>query len=1056
MKFYFLFKGKESPYTLNQIKQALKMSLLVMLVPILIIIPSGAVSAGNSFLSVIRNHSVAEVTGKVKDDKGQGLPGASIKVKRTNAAVTTDNDGDFKLTNVEGNDILVVSFVGYLTAEIPVNNQTSIIITLKDNAQTLDETVIVGYGTQKRNQVSGAVSSINYDQTLQNRPITNIGQAIAGNASGITASQAGGQPGRDGTVLRIRGVGTLNNSDPLILIDGVVGSLTNVNPNDVASISILKDAASSAIYGSRAANGVVLVTTKRGKSGKTVINYNGYYGIQNATNLFEPVSDYATYMETMNRIQKSDNPANANLFQPSTIDAWRNATDRTLYPNTNWMEELFQQGSIAKHNLSIAGGSEKTSFYLSGAYSQNNGIMKSTDVKKYELRLNLDHQVSKKIKVGVNLAATWQDTNEPFDVSTLLNNASNATPGTTPKMVVDGEVRYGGRNTADESAEVVNPTQYTETWFYPQTRQNVFAKAYGEFQILDNLKFQANGGVDYNNNIEKQYKYGGAPTNLWNFQTMQLVQNNASLPAPMQQRNDNSLGLTFYSTLNYQPKIGEDHKLSILGGMSYEKYNSAFFLGYIQDFPSNETWELGSGLASPRVGGSSSGSSLLSYFGRADYTYKDKYILEANFRYDGSSRFAPDNRWGLFPSFSTAWRLSEEDFFKQLNIPQISNIKLRASWGRLGNQNIDLYQFLNLYSAGQNYNFGNTISAGLAPTALSNPSITWETTTSTDLGAEFGFFDNRLTLSTTWYNRKASDVLVRLPLSSLYGGLTAPFQNVGVVQNRGWEFDAGYRNNIGQLSYAFNGNLTINTNKVLKFQGDPNVIQSVANQSIIKVGESINALYGYESVGIFQNQAEIDAWAKQKPTGTNKPGDLKYRDVNGDKVIDASDRVIIGNVVPKYAYGFSAEFGYKGFNLHLMFQGVGKVSRYYQNLWYTSAIRYRRAINSDFLDAWTPQNPNTTVPRLTLETNGDNVVASSYWVQNASFLRLKDAQLAYTLPAKFFAKTFVSSVQLYANGQNLFTKTDFRGLDPETASPTQARIEYPNVRIYTFGLNVSF
>lgn len=997
------------------------------------------------------------VKGKVTDEKGQPLPGATVKIKGNSTAAVTDINGDFLLREVSNNDVIVVTFLGFVTAEVPVNNQTEFTIALKEETKGLNEVVVVGYGTQKKVNLSGSVSTISYDQELQNRPITSIGQAIAGNASGITVSQASGQPGRDGTVLRIRGVGTLNNSDPLILIDGVVGSLNTVNPNDIASISVLKDAASAAIYGSRAANGVVLVTTKRGKAGKTVTNYNSYYGIQESTNLFKPVSDYATYMETMNKIQKADNPNNASKFSQSTIDAWRNATDRVLYPNTNWVQEIFGQGSMQKHNISVNGGSEKTRFYLSGAYLGNKGIMQSTKLDEYSLRLNLDHQVSEKVKIGGNLSSNWRGIEEPFDIATLLNYSSNSTPGMTPKMVTNGVTRYGGRNTNEESADISNPLSYIETWFYPQKQQNYFAKLYTEIELIKDLKFQVNGSVNFVNDLSKKYKLSGEIQNLWNFQTNQVTQDNSSVPSQLSQSNESNLGLTFYSTLNYNKQISENHHMDVLVGISRETNKNEWFSAGNQTFPSNDTWELNAGLSQPIVSGNSTDYALSSYFSRINYDFKEKYLFEANLRYDGSSRFAEGKRWGLFPSFSSAWRVSEEEFFKNVSLLSfIDDVKIRGSWGQLGNQNIGLYQYMDLYNAGQNYILGNTITSGIAPTALSNPDITWETTTTTNFGTDILLFKNRLNFTFEWFNRKTNDVLVRLPLSSLYGALTPPYQNVGIVQNRGWEVELGYKNNIKGINYSIGGNITSVDNKVLKFQGDPSVIQSVGNNSIIRQGESINSIYGYQAVGVFKNQAEIDGWAKQKSSGTNKPGDLKYLDINGDNVINGNDRMVIGNVIPKYSYGLTAEASYKGFNLNVLFQGISKVDRYYQNLWYTSAIRARRQINSHFLNAWSPENPDSDIPRLTSDTNGDNVQASSFWVQNSSFLRLKDAQIGYTLPSKILQKAFVSSIQVYANGQNLFTSTKFNGLDPETASSTNALLEYPNVRILTFGINASF
>lgn len=996
------------------------------------------------------------VRGRVLNQKGEPLAGVTVSVKHSRKVVSTNENGEFTLSDVDANATLEFTGVSIEPYETKLNGRTELSLTLATKVNKLNEVVIVGYGTQKKVNLSGSVATVNYDQELRNRPITDVSQALSGTASGVNISQTTGQPGHGGAVVRIRGVGTLNNSDPLVLVDGVVGSLNNLNPNDVANITVLKDAASASIYGSRAANGVILVTTRRGKSGKTTINYNGYAGIEKATHLFKPVTDYVTYMNLINRLNKSDNPGNADLFKPATIDAWKNATDRTLFPNTNWMDYIFQQGNITNQNLSISSGNEKTNFYLSMNYQGENGIMETTHGKKYSLRLNLDHKLSEKVKVGANVAAYYNKVDEPYDVTTLLYYSSNSTPGETPYMIKDGVLKYGGRNTVDESNNAINPLQYQHTWFYPQTGQYSFGKLFGQWNILKDLSWDVNGSAEIYNYQSKQYKLSGAIQNLWNFQTNTVTVNNANVPSVLLQGNGNSLYLTFYSTLHYTHTFGDAHHLTLLAGTSREKYTKQSNTGSIQGFPSNNTWELNAGLSQPLVTGTSVGNTLSSYFGRVNYDYKGKYILEGNLRYDGSSRFAPNNRWGTFPSFSAAWRVSQEEFFKALNLSFVDEFKIRGSWGKLGNQNITDYQYMNLYSAGLNYIFGNALASGLAPTALSNPNITWESTTTSDVGADITLLKQRLDLTFDWYNRKTSDILVPLPLSSLYGGLTAPYQNIGIVRNRGWEISLNYRDKAGDIDYAIGGNLSYNDNKVLYFQGNPNVIQSNGNNSIIKQGLPINALYGYVTAGTFKNQDDIDKWAKQKLSGSNKPGDLKYMDLKKDNLIDGNDRTFLGSVIPKYTYGFNAEVGYKGVVLSVLFQGVGGVKRFYQNLWYTSAVRAGREINSYFLNAWSTDNPNSNIPRLTTDNNGDNTQASSFWVQDASYLRVKNLQLSYTLPAKWIKRTFVSGLQIYANAQNPFTWTKYNGLDPETGNATDYQIENPNVRILSLGVNASF
>jgi TonB-linked SusC/RagA family outer membrane protein len=992
------------------------------------------------------------LTGTVKDAQGTTLPGVTVGIKHTSIGAVTGADGKFHL-NVSDKDTLVLSFVGFNRKEVAVNKQGDLKIMLEASATSLNETVVVGYGVQKKINLSGAVTSVNFDKTMQSRPVTDLSTALSGMAPGVSVSQASGQPGRENATIRIRGVGTLNNADPFILVDGIESSMSDVNMADVESISVLKDAAAAAIYGSRAANGVVLISTKKGKKGKTTVSYNGYYGVQKASRLFSTVSDYATYMQLMNRIAVSDNPSNTLPFKQATIDSWKNATDRTLFPNTDWMGVMFDQGNMTGHTVSVSGGSDKTTYYMSLDYLHNAGIMKNTSQDRYMMRINADHEISKKIKVGVNVALTWKDRKEPQDVGTLLTNAASTTPGMTPKITDANGTRYGGRNTDDENAQLDNPLQYIETWNRPNRQQRTFAKVYGEWSIIDGLKFQLNGAADYFNTAQKSYALAGAIQNRWNFQKNVVAQPLEQQPASLAQMDSTNLHLTYFATLNYTKNLGTDHHFNVLAGMSSESVKGTLLTASVQNFPTNNTWELGAGLEQPKVGGTSDLYKIISYFGRINYDYKNKYLLEANLRRDGSSKFRSGLQYGTYPSFSAAWRLIEEPFIKEVIPAWINNVKVRASWGKLGNDRIPLYSFMNLYAAGQNYSYGGSIAAGLAPTTMANPDITWEKTTSSNLGIDANLFNDHFNVTFDVFNRHTSDILVKLGLSSLYGGLTPPYQNVGVVDNKGWELSMGYNNNAGDFRYGVSGNVSNINNKVVKFQG--NTIGPLSGASVIKEGWSIGSLYGLQVAGIFQNDADVAAWARQRTAGLNKPGDFKFVDMNDDKVVNGNDRINMGNTIPNWYFGLNLNAGYKGFDLSLLFQGVGGVKRYYQDNWYTSGIRAGREINADFLNAWTPENPNTNIPRLTSAANTDNTQANTFWVQDASFVRLKNIQLSYTIPKKVFRST-LQSIRVYVNAQNAFTWTKFKGLDPEVSDYTQPGIQYPNVRVITGGVNVIF
>ncbi|HVI43256.1 MAG TPA: TonB-dependent receptor [Chitinophaga sp.] len=994
------------------------------------------------------------LTGTVKDAQGAALPGVTVGVKHAATGTVTGPDGKFKV-NASEKDTLVFSFLGFNRKEVAVNRSTNFSVLLESSSTSLNETVVVGYGVQKKINLSGAVTSVNFDKTMQSRPVTDLSTALSGMAPGVSISQASGQPGRESATIRIRGVGTLNNANPLVIVDGIESNMSDVNMADVESVSVLKDAAAGAIYGSRAANGVVLITTKKGKKGKTTVSYNGYYGVQKATRLFDMVSDYATYMELMNRIAVADNPGNAKPFKQATIDSWRNATDRVLYPNTDWMDVMFGQGNLTGHTVSVSGGSDKTSYYMSLDYLHNNGIMKNTNQDRYMVRLNADHEISKKIKIGANIALTWKDRKEPQDVNTLLSFAASTSPGTTPKIVDATGTRYGARNTDDENGQLDNPLQYIETWNRPNRQQRTFAKLWGEWNIVDGLKFQLNGAADYFNSAQKSYALAGPIQNRWNFQKNVIVQQLDQQPATLEQLDSTNLRLTYFATLNYMKDFGDGHHINVLLGNSAESEKGTYMMASVMNFPTNETWELSAGSEQPKVAGTTYRSNRYSFFGRINYDYKGKYLLEANLRRDASSYFAPGKQWGTYPSFSAAWRLTEEPFIKSFMPAWVNNLKLRGSWGQLGNDRISPFQFLYLYSSGLNYSYAGKLVPGLAPTDMANPDIRWETSNSTNLGLDANLFNDHFTLNFDVFKRRTTDILVRLELSSLYGGLTPPYQNVGIVENKGLELNLAYNNRVGNFTYGVSGNVSYINNEVVQYQPNPEAIGTLGGAAVLRKGWSIGSLYGYQVDGIFQSDDEIAKWAKQRTSGTNKPGDFRYVDVNNDGVINGSDRVNLGNTIPKWYYGLNLNAGYKGFELALLFQGVGDVKRFYQDSWYTSGIRSGREINTEFLNAWTPDNRNTNIPRLTSSGNTDNTQASSFWVQDASFLRLKNIQLSYTIPKHVFKST-IQNIRVYMNAQNVFTWTKFKGLDPEVGDYTRAGIQYPNVRIITGGVNVTF
>lgn len=982
---------------------------------------------------------VESVKGKlIASAGGLPLPGVNVIVKGTNNGTTTDIDGSFVLKNVSPKSVLVFSFLGYKTQEISVNNQKNLVIRLTEDSAKLEEVVVRAFGSQKKANLTGSISTVKLDDAV-NRPITNATQALAGKASGVVVTQNTGQPGADQATIRIRGTGTLGNSNPLVIVDGLTGSLSDVNAADIESITILKDAASAAIYGSRAANGVVLVTTKAGKQGEFKVNYDGYSGIQVATRKKDYVTNSAQFMELYNLALFNESPTSAPAYSAADINKFRNGTDPYLYPNTDWQDVLYRQAQISSHNLSVRGGGDKTTYSFSVGHIDQKGVLLGTDTKNYSARLNLDTKISDKFSYSLKLSGRHDVTNSPITGSgTVIGWADRALPMQSPRLA-DGRYTYpwiGFQSATQPLAGALEGDNRTEY-------EKLTANLSGEYEFIKGLKLKGTFGMDNYNNLNDVFRPQIdliKPTDL-SVYNLSVGGNPLSAGRSYSTRRD----ITFLTTLNYKKTFAEHHSFDVLGGFSQESRKYKDLSGYKEGLPSNALQEISAGSLNPQAYGSSTDFGLQSFFGRVNYDFDGRYLFEANLRYDGSSNFGKGNKWGTFPSVSAGWNISKEAFMK--NVGFIDNLKLRASWGELGNQAIDPGQYSSIYNLGQQYSYGGVLAGGAAQTNLSNPNITWETSAQTDFGLDMAIFKGKLEVVADYYKKETTGILRPTTISSVVGGLAPPLVNLASVENKGFEFLINHKNNFGDFKYNVSFNFTTNDNQVTKIEAP-----QIGTYSRLAEGSSINEFYMIKMAGIFQNAAEVTAHGAQP---TAKPGDVKFEDFNKDGRIDDSDKQAVGQSLPKYTYGFDLSASYKGFDFSMLWVGVegeSAITEEEQKPFFNNA-----GISKFWVEnSWTPENPNNKYPRLVRSSNYLNNAwrTSSFILQDASFLRMKNIQLGYSLPDAFLKKTHIKKFRVYLNATNPITITKYRGLDPEKDA-FGGRGAYSNVQVYSLGLNLS-
>jgi TonB-linked SusC/RagA family outer membrane protein len=1002
------------------------------------------------------------ITGTVKDDKGSPLAGAVVKIKGTTQQTATDNNGRFTIPVPGPEAVLEFSYVGFDAAEETVGQRKQIAVTMTPSGGKLDDIVVVGYGTQKKRDLTGAIATVGAAE-LNKRVATDPTQLLQGKLPGLSLTQGSGEAGNENFVLRIRGLGTNSSagSSPLVIVDGLPGSLSNLDPQNIESITLLKDAASAAIYGTRAANGVILVTTKQGTNGKFQLSYDVNVGIAKPTALPKNlVYNSATYMEMWN--QAATNSGYPNKFTQAQIDAYKNPSDPNLYPNVNWLNLLMRTVVTQTHHVGMTGGRNGTTFNMGLGYVDQPDIMIGFSYKKYNLQFNLNSKINDWATVGGSMTFNYgRRLYTSRGSQDQFLSALSQSPMYGPKLP-DGSGRYVNSVYPSVQTPNKNPIAIAENALVNNTDYYFQNNIYINIKLLKGLEWRTSGGFNYDyqktNDFKPviyQYNWFAGPNDLpertldVNGQGMVVTDNNYIYPVG-------------YSQLTYSKEIA-GHNFKLLAGTQAE-YNKTQALSASRNTPfsSNILTEINAGpTASQLTSGTSSEWSLRSYYGRLNYDYQGKYLFEANARYDASSRFPSAYKWALFPSVSAGWVLSREKFME--DIDWLNNLKVRGSWGRLGNQNISNYPYQLVYSNLNAYNnniqyaysfSGNSLNSGAALNALTDQNIHWENTRVVDAGIDFTIFQ-RLNVTVDWYNKLTYDILAQ-PAIPAYIGLTGPTINNGKMRNTGIEASAQYNGKVADVSYSVGGTIQANKNTLVKY-GAPQI--NTGNNTINQEGQPYGSFYMYKYAGIFQSVDDINKWAKQ-PYNV-QPGYLKFEDVDGNGVIDANDRVIVPGVFPKFEYSFNASASWKNFDVSIfMYGSYGQ--KIYANGWGVQPFNQGSPPTYDWLNAWSPTNPSTTLPLIyiTGQGNADKNIgtASTYYLKDGSFLRIKNLQLGYTLPTGVAKHIAMSSLRIYAMGDNLATFSKFKGLDPERV-PSSSNTRYavhPQNQVFSFGLKAAF
>lgn len=1001
-------------------------------------------------------------TGIIKDESGSPVPGANIIIKGTTAGTTSDADGKFSL-QASANDVLVISFIGYKTQEVVAGNQTSLEITMVSDFTSLEEVVVVGYGEQKRATLSGSVSVVSGSDIIKS-PAINVSNSLAGRLPGLTAINTSSEPGNDDAVLRIRGVGTFGNADPLIVVDGIPGrSLNRIDPATIENISVLKDA-SAAIYGAQAANGVILITTKKGKPGKPSITASFNQGFGRPTRIPE-MANAAEYVTLLNEI--SEYNGNAPLYTSDEIQKFRDGSDPWRYPDTDWFKETLKPWSGQSYgNISVNGGGEFLRYFVSASHRTQDGFYYNSGTKynQYDFRTNLDGDLGKYVTMGIGLYGRMEDRNFPMrsagSIFRMVMRGKPNLPAYWPNGLPGPDIEYGDN-------PVVVSTKATGYDHNKTYVLNTNFKLTVKIPWVEGLSVTGNAAIDKGYNFRKQwatpwylYTWDGQTVDANGDPVVARSMKGFDSPRLTQQFGDNQ-NILLNALINYQTTVADKHSLNLLVGAEKIKGNTEIFEGSRRNFPSTSLDQLFAGALDQYLSnfGTAGNSARLNYFGRINYSFKEKFLAEFVWRYQGSYIFHKSSRFGFFPGVSVGYVISEEEFWKT-NMTAVNYLKIRGSWGQTGNDLIDPYQYLAVYNVPRSYyngdplsfNDGSKLNLALAESVLSNPNATWEVATQRNIGIDADLLGSKLSIVADYFSNLRDRILWKRDASvPATAGITLPEENIGKTKNNGFDFSIDYRNNAGDFSYQFGINGGYAKSEILFWDEPPG-----APEYQRSTGAPIDARTYYNAIGIFRDQAHVDSYPHHS---TARPGDVIFEDRNDDGQIDGNDMVRSDRTnIPRWTGGINLGIKYKGFDFTALLQGAAGAQTYIQ----TESGTIGNFLKSFYNERWTESNPNATSPR-TFDRGAEYwaSLANTYWLHNTDYLRLKNIELGYSLPSGLISRANIKNVRLYVNAYNLLTYSpDMKDLDPEQApSIDEANSDgqsYPLQKIINMGLSVTF
>ena len=1025
----------------------------------LLILLGGLIQLNSTYVYAQKNVSEEKdkggtITGNVRDVNGEPIIGASILVKGTTAGTTTNLDGYYTLSNVASNAVLIISYIGMNTQEVHIKGKDLINVTLEDASIGIDEVVVVGYGTQKKVNLTGAVSAVKVDEQLVSRSLTSTSLALQGKVPGLSITQNSGMAGRNDVKMLVRGMGTVNNADPLVVVDGMPDvDIDRINIDDIESVSVLKDASSSAIYGSRAANGVILITTKSGHESAPKINASASYTIGTPTHAWEFMADYPRSLTLLQRdAAVSTLPGNIR-FKDGTIDQWMalGMIDPVRYPNTDWYDVILRNSQVQKYNLSASGGNKVSNFYISLGVIDEKGLLINNDYTRYNLRVNYDAKIRSNMHVGVKIAGNWSDLQyaltSNFDGTIDANEMRYAIAGVTPYDPITGY--YGGVMAYGEDPQIFNPYSAYNTQLTQKERQELNGNVYWDWSPVKGLTARLDYSLNYGNDFRYQ---ADTPNRAYNFQTNDFgaryfVEDNA----PIYNYTNNSYKTQFSARLNYDITFCKHHTLNAMFAFSEEYWHTRYQMSGRNDRLHSSLHEIDAALTEKQyTGGNSSAEGLVSYIGRINYAAYQRYLFEFNLRCDGSSKFLDGSKYGYFPSASVGWIFSEEPFINKYVKGWLNHAKLRVSYGVLGNNSgVGRYEQQETLAT-NNYMIDGKILKGYVNKKMVNPDLSWEETSVTNIGLDMKFFNNRLSVELDYYDRLTSGMIRPSDMSvHLTGAYSAPRKNIGELRNKGVEANIVWRGRVNEFNYTVNANASYNATVLEKWNEYLGRNQKNSNDYVF-INMPYNYVYAYEAIGIAQSWNDV---YNATPQGA-QPGDLLYKDLNGDGKIDDNDMKAFPRIQrdrPTTNFALSGNFEWKGFDLSIMFQGAAGRKTF----WLTANNNpdLQEARQATTWDHWTkPWSLENRGGEWTRLGGANNRKESTFWLDNLAYLRLKNLQLGYTIPQNRLKKIGLSSIRMYVSADNLATITKFRGLDPEKEG--NINDGYPLVKSFTFGINV--